>query len=177
MSDNSTEGGVPEGTTPPPAPEGPTTTPPAPAYGAPAAYPGAPAQPGAAAPSQPPYAGPGQPGYATPAQPPAYGAAAPYPQGQYAGYPVAPKTNTLAIVSLVSSLVGVFIIPFIGSLVGVITGHMSLNQLKTNGEGGRGMALAGTIIGWVGLAFVILGVIALIALIPVIASNGVRYGS
>jgi hypothetical protein len=177
VSDNSTESAVPEGTTPPPAPEGPTTTPPAPAYGAPAAYPGAPAQPGYAAPTQPPYATPAQPGYAAPAQPPAYGAAAPYPQGQYSGYPVAPKTNTLAIVSLVSSLVGIFIIPFIGSIVGVITGHMSLSQLKTNGEGGRGLALAGTIVGWVGIGFSILGLIAIIFFISVAAQTGVRYGS
>ena len=32
------------------------------------------------------------------------------------------------------------LVPFIGSIVGVITGHMSLSQIKRNGEGGRGMA-------------------------------------
>ena len=44
-----------------------------------------------------------------------------------------------------------FIIPFIGSIVAVITGHMSLSQIKRTGEGGRGLGLAGTIVGWVGI--------------------------
>ena len=39
---------------------------------------------------------------------------------------------------------------------------MALNQLKTSGEQGRGMALAGTIVGWVGLGLTILGIIAAI---------------
>jgi hypothetical protein len=121
---------------------------------------------------------PQQPGYAAP-QPPAYGAPPAYgsapqypgqaPYGAAAPYPYAPqqKTNTLAIVSLVASLVGiVWILPFIGSLVGVITGHMSLNQLKTSGEKGRGLALAGTIVGWVGLAFtIIIGIVIILAIV------------
>lgn len=71
-------------------------------------------------------------------------AGAPYP---YA-YPPAPRTNVLAIVSLVSA--------FIVSIVAVITGHLALSQIKRTGEAGRGMALAGLIIGYVGT---ILGVL------------------
>lgn len=132
------------------------------------------------------YQSPPPPAYAAPDYPPAqqpYGAAAQYPDaGAYAAapYPYAQqKTNTLAVVSLVASLVGIVgILPFIGSLVGVITGHMSLNQLKTNGEKGRGMALAGTIIGWVGLGLAILGGILLVFLfIGLAASENTRYGT
>ncbi|WP_203579326.1 DUF4190 domain-containing protein [Microbacterium hibisci] len=132
------------------------------------------------APSAPQPAGPGA--YPPPASgayaPPAYGAApssgSAYgaPAGGAASYGAAPaygygygapaKTNTLAIVSLVASIASFIILPFIGSIVGVITGHMSLNQLKTSGEQGRGMALAGTIVGWVGLGLSILGIIAAI---------------
>ena len=45
----------------------------------------------------------------------------------------------MAIVSMISSIIGWFAF---GSLciVGVILGHISLKQLKTSGEGGRGMA-------------------------------------
>ncbi|MFT4230796.1 MAG: DUF4190 domain-containing protein [Microbacterium sp.] len=126
----------------------------------PSAYPAAPAQPAYPAPS---------PGYSAP---PPYGAAAPYPQAGYGGYPTAPKTNTLAIVSLVSSIAGITVIPFIGSIVGVITGHMSLSQIKRNGEGGRGLALGGTIVGWVGLALSVVAVIAMLAFIGMLATSG-----
>ena len=134
------------------------------------------------------YAPPPQQGYGAP-QPPAYGAAPAYGSApQYPGqapygaapYPYAQqKTNTLAIVSLVASIVGfVWILPFIGSLVGVITGHMALNQLKTNGEKGRGLALAGTIIGWVGLAFtIIIGIVIIVAILGFAASENARYGA
>ena len=79
------------------------------------------------------------------------------------------KTNTLAIVSLVSSLIGIFIIPLLGSLAGIITGHISLGQVKKTGEQGRGLALAGTIIGYVGLGFIVIGLIVFLAfLLPLI---------
>lgn len=79
-----------------------------------------------------------------------------YPQayGQQP-YPAAPKTNTLAIVSLVSS--------FFVSLVAVITGHIALGQIKQRGEAGRGLALAGLIIGYVGIAATAMFVVLAIA--------------
>lgn len=74
--------------------------------------------------------------------------------------PNAPKkTNTLAIVALVGS--------FFVSLVGIICGHIALKQIKRTGEGGRGLALAGTIIGYVAtvfwIIFIIIAIIASIA--------------
>ena len=61
-------------------------------------------------------------------------------------------TNTLAIVALITSLVGIH-------LAGIICGHIALNQIKASGESGRGLALAGLIIGYVGTAVVALMVI------------------
>jgi hypothetical protein len=60
--------------------------------------------------------------------------------------------NVLAIVSLITSLVGF-------SLAGIITGHLSLGQLKTSGEQGRGLALAGVIIGYSVLGLVVVACI------------------
>lgn len=137
----------------PPAPATGESTPGAypPAQGAypPPAYGSAPAAPSAAA-----YGSTQSYGSA----PSSYGSAPAYGYG----YGAPAKTNTLAIVSLISSIASFVILPIIGSIVGVITGHMSLNQLKTSGEQGRGMALAGTIVGWVGLGLTILGIIAAI---------------
>jgi hypothetical protein len=66
--------------------------------------------------------------------------------------------NTLAVVSLASAISG------IGALIAVITGHISLAQIKRSGENGRTLALTGTVLGYVHLAgwiiFVLLGVIS-----------------
>ncbi|TFD27111.1 thioredoxin domain-containing protein [Cryobacterium sp. TMT2-23] len=69
-------------------------------------------------------------------------------------YPQRPKTNTLAIVSLVSA--------FFVSLAAVITGHIALGQIKRRGEGGRGLAIAGLILGYAGIVATIIGVVLLI---------------
>ncbi len=86
----------------------------------------------------------------TPAAPNYYGQAQGQPPyGQAPGQPPhgqpPRKTNTLAIVSLISS--------FFISLVGIITGHIALSQIKRTGEAGRGMAIAGLIIGYAATAF------------------------
>lgn len=109
-------------------------------------------------PPAPPYATPPQQGYPSAAQgyqpagypPPAYG---------YGGY-TQQKTNALSIVSMISSIVGfIWILPIIGSIAGVIMGHISLTQIKRTGEKGRGMALAGLIVGYAGLALAVVGII------------------
>ena len=170
VSDNTPQNPAPEPGSYPPVP--PTPAADQPAQPAPGAYP-PPAQ-GAYPP--PAYGSPAgsAPAYgATPAygSAPAYGAAPAY------GYGAPAKTNTLAIVSLIASISAFVILPFIGSVVGVITGHMSLNQLKTNGEQGRGMALAGTIVGWVGLGLAILGTIAAILFFSFLVGMYGQYGT
>jgi hypothetical protein len=71
---------------------------------------------------------------------------------QYAPAPSvrpARPTNILAIISLVASCVG-FAVP------GIIMGHIALHQIKSSGEQGHGLALAGLIVGY---AMFALGVI------------------
>ena len=176
MSDPTQDGSAPDAPTPPPP-----AHPDAPAYGTtPPDYPGAPAYgttpPPYAAPPAQQYGAPQQQ-YGAPQQP--YGAAPQYAAAPgYGGYPAGPKYNVMAIVSFVSSLVGLFVIPIIGQIVGIITGHISLNQLKTSGENGRGLALAGTIIGWVSLGLAVLAIILIFAfVIPLAIANGARLRS
>lgn len=156
-------------------------TPPQPQDPNPAAEAVSPPPPAAAYPAAapPPYA-PGYPpaSYATPGYPPASPGIAP-PPGQgyaspagyapaygYAGYAPAPRTNGLAVTAMVSSLVGVALswtaVLALGVVVGVITGHIALRQIARTGERGRGMALAGVIIGWISIGFtlvIVLGVV------------------
>ncbi len=72
-------------------------------------------------------------------------------------YGMEQRTNTLAIVALVGS--------FFISLVGIICGHIALGQIKQTGEKGRGLALAGLIIGYIGLVVGILYVIFAVVLV------------
>jgi hypothetical protein len=112
---------------------------------------------------------PDQPSSAPPpSQPaPAYG----QPGAPAYGQPTGAKTNTLAIVSLVASIAGMVIIPIIASIAGVICGHISLGQIKQTGEQGRGMAVAGLIIGYVGIALWIIGGIIFFAVLAAVLSN------
>ena len=69
-----------------------------------------------------------------------------------AGAPVA-KWNVLSIVSLVTSILWL-------SLVGIITGHIALSQIKKTGEQGNVLAIIGLVLGYLGLlGAIIVGVI------------------
>lgn len=92
---------------------------------------------------------------------PAYGQQAPYGQQPY-GAPTE-KYNVLAIVSLVT---GVLFI----SLVAIITGHIALSQINKTQEKGRGLAIAGLVLGYAGIALGIL--FFFMFLIPLLAYIG-----
>lgn len=127
---------------------------------------------------QQPYPAPGQPASGAPVPPPAPPYATPPQQQQayqpsgypppaygYGGYPQQ-KTNTLAVVSMIASIVGfIWILPVIGSIAGVVMGHISLSQIKRTNEKGRGMALAGLIVGYAGLVLAIVGIIVVASFI------------
>ena len=60
------------------------------------------------------------------------------------------STSSLAIISLVSGILGWTFIPFIGSLVAVVTGHMARTEIRREPERleGDGFAVAGLILGY-----------------------------
>lgn len=79
--------------------------------------------------------------------------------------PAAP-TNVLAVLSLVGSLLGLLmILPVVGSILGVSFGHVGRKQIREKGERGDGIALAGLVIGYVGLVLGLLVVVAFIAFV------------
>ena len=94
---------------------------------------------------------------------PAYGSP-PSPAPQAYAAPVGPdKYNVLAIVSFVSA--------FFVQLVAVITGHIALSQIKKTGEKGRGFAIAGLIIGYVGILASIIAAVVILPLMLALLSN------
>jgi len=70
-------------------------------------------------------------------------------------------TNVLAIVSLLASAL-FFWLCGLGSLVGIVCGHLGIREIDRSGgsQAGRGMALAGLILGYLGL-LLMLGLVAL----------------
>lgn len=71
-----------------------------------------------------------------------------------------PSTSTMAIVSLVTGILGLSLFPFIGSIVAVITGNMAKNEIRDSrgALGGEGLAKVGVILGWIGIILGILGI-------------------
>lgn len=126
---------------------------------------------------QPPQPQQQQPQYAPPQQQPGPYYAAPQPPGwqdpyaaaypAYPGYPQAPQvaavsTNTLAVLALISAFVAPFVVP-------VVLGHISMSQIRRTGEGGRGLAVAALVLGYIQIAFWVL-VIAFIIWIGAVAA-------
>jgi len=96
------------------------------------------------------------------AQPP-YQQYPPPPQQQYPPqypypypYPPARSTNGMAIAAMVLGIVWVY---WIGSILAVIFGHVALNEIRRTKQGGEGMAIAGIVLGWIGVG--ILGIVLL----------------
>jgi len=89
----------------------------------------------------------------------------PYPAGYWqpvAYQQVQPQrvTDGLAIASMVLGIVWVF---WIGSILAVIFGHVALRRIAREGKAGRGMAIAGLVLGYIGV-----GTLALLILLRVI---------
>ena len=60
-------------------------------------------------------------------------------------------SSTLAIVSLVSAILGFSFVPVIGTIVALITGYMARNETRSipPRASGDGLATAGIIMGWI----------------------------
>lgn len=117
-------------------------------------------------------------GYPSNMPPPQPQQSAQYPAGAAPyGYGAAPhgtpqQNHTLAIVSLICSIVGL-VICTPATIAGVITGHMARRRISENPSTytGAGMALAGLIIGWIGVALMIIGVIVVVIALVFSASQ------
>ena len=81
------------------------------------------------------------------------------PTVTYAESVALPRTSNQAIWSLVCSLFGLFCC-CISSVVGIVLGHLALAEIKQNPAiEGKGMALAGVIIGYIAIVLNIFGFI------------------
>jgi hypothetical protein len=71
-------------------------------------------------------------------------------------YAAPSSTNGFAIASLV---LGILWLYWVGSILAVIFGHIALTQTAPGGQGGRGLAIAGLVLGYIGIALLALVII------------------
>jgi len=102
-----------------------------------------------------PAGGPAAWQYPPPPPPPAYGGYA---------YPARPHTNGFSVAALVLGIAGIWPLFGVGSVLGLIFGLVGLSQIKRSQgtQSGKGMAIAGIILGSIGLLLVIIFIVVII---------------
>jgi Domain of unknown function (DUF4190) len=74
-------------------------------------------------------------------------------------------SSTLAMVSLISGILGFTFVPVIGTIVALVTGYMSRNETRSipPRASGDGLATAGIIMGWIQVGLLFIGICCAIA--------------
>jgi hypothetical protein len=152
-----------------PAPDDPPTRQPAGIGFSPAGADPWPAQPAADAPA-------GQHGVPPAGQ---YG----YPQAGQHGYPssayytpATARTNPTAIAALVCGVaqffLGLFAVNFLLAIPAIICGAIGMRQTRERGQSGRGLSIAGLVLGILGIVWNVLYVVLIVVLGMRLGSNG-----
>jgi hypothetical protein len=72
---------------------------------------------------------------------------------------VLPRTNQMAVASLVCGFCQIFLW-FVAGIPAIVFGHVAHRQIRQTGEAGSGMATAGLIMGYIGVLGPIIAIIA-----------------
>jgi hypothetical protein len=75
--------------------------------------------------------------------------------------------------AIASMVLGILWIYCLGSILALIFGYVALSQIRRRGEAGRGMAIAGVVLGWIGVAVAVVAII----LFAVAAHQNNQYGN
>ncbi len=85
------------------------------------------------------------------------------------------QNSSLAIVSLVAGILGWTLLPLLGSLGAIITGHMARSEIRRNPAlGGDGMAVGGLLLGWGAVLMTVFGILAFVLFFGGLAWLGSR---
>lgn len=71
------------------------------------------------------------------------------------------QTSAMAIVSLVAGMLGWSLLPVIGSVVAIVTGHLARGEIRRRPEAleGDGLAVAGLVLGYLMVAMTVVGLL------------------
>lgn len=89
------------------------------------------------------------------------------------------NTHPLAIISLVLSITGMLpVLPIVGAIGGIITGFIARREIRDHPEQytGDGIAKAGIILGFLGIALAILAVCGLLLFLVPVTGTIIRSG-
>ena len=86
--------------------------------------------------------------------------------------------STMAIVSLISGILGWTLLPFLGSIAAIITGHKAKKEIGDSmGQlGGAGMATAGLVMGYISLGLALCVCAAVVAVMALGMSQSIATG-
>jgi len=89
------------------------------------------------------------------------------PQQPYWGGPPPTQSSGTAVAALVLGICGFVVCPLICSIAAIICGNIALNEIERSGGRitGRDMAKAGLILGWVGVALCVIGLLVIVGFI------------
>jgi hypothetical protein len=85
------------------------------------------------------------------------------------------QTSTTAIISLVSGILGWTLLPLLGSIIAIVTGHMARAEIRRNPETmeGDGLAVTGLVLGW---ALVVISLLTILLLVMFFGGIAVLLG-
>ena len=77
--------------------------------------------------------------------------------------PAPRQTSSYAVIALVAGILGWTLLPFLGSLGGIIFGHMARGEIRrSNGQlDGDGLAVTGLVLGWINVMLAVLLVLVI----------------
>jgi hypothetical protein len=75
----------------------------------------------------------------------------------------------MAIISLVLGILGLVLFFGVASIPAVILGHIARKQIRERDEDGDGIAMAGLILGWIGVGLVLLVIGFVVVVFGVVA--------
>ncbi len=86
---------------------------------------------------------------------------------------LAPKDSSLAIASLITGILGWTLVPILGSVAAIITGHLAKKEIRESqgALSGNGLSTAGLIMGYIQLGSILVIAIVLIVLMLVAKNN------
>jgi len=93
------------------------------------------------------------------------------PQQYPVQYVMPRRTNGLAVASLACGI-GQLFFWLLAAIPAVVLGHMARRQIRQTGEDGDGLAVAGLVLGWIGIVLSVLFVGGIVALVAVSAAHG-----
>lgn len=74
--------------------------------------------------------------------------------------PYSTPSSSLALVSLITGVLGLTFFPLVGSIIAIVTGMMARKEIREGGGalGGDGLATAGLVLGWIGVGLGVFGI-------------------